>query len=296
MNVDASRAAVVGWAYTNAYYVQPFTDSPFTAICSDASWSMYTHPWTSFVVLLVDRLTFHPPDIDYTHPSLLPGVLAWDEFPPARTVQLGGYTFAVKASYPIAVDPGPCAFSNSEQNVSLDSDGLHLRTVQQADQWTCSEVVLDHSLGYGTYSWQIGNDLSSIDSNAVAAGFVYEDIGKEFDIEVSQALVPAPNGIQTVVQPYTTPGNLMRFPLPATTTSTNRIVWQPDHIQFTSWKGTTPYPPDPADVIESWTYTGADIPTAGSERMRFNVWMFGGRPPATNAPSEMIVRSFTYQP
>jgi hypothetical protein len=168
--------------------------------------------------------------------------------------------------------------------------------VQQSNQWTCSEIVLDHSLGYGTYSWQIGNDLNHIDANVVAAGFIYEAPGKEFDIEVSRALMPAPDIIQYVVQPFTKQGNLLRFVLPATSTSSHRMVWQADHIEFASWKGTNPYPPDPADVIQAWTYSGPDIPLPGTERMRFNLWLFDGNPPVTGSSSEMVILAFSYRP
>lgn len=292
------KVAAVGYAFTNAYYVQPYIAAPFTDICSDGTWSMFTHEWGSFIVLLVDKTTFGtPPSILYTHPSLLPGVLAWAEYPPTRTVNLGGYTFETKRSDPYFVDPGPCRFSDSQANVAeLTGGGVRLTTANHNDIWTCSEIVLDHSLGYGTYSWQIGNRLDLIDPNAVAAGFIYDEPGKEFDIEVSRALMPPPNLIQFVVQPYYHDGNLFRFVLPPSDTTSYRMVWQADHIDFTSWIGPEPYPPSPENVIASWTYTGLDIPAPGTERMRFNLWLYGGYPPVTSAESAMDILSFSYVP
>ena len=54
-NVNAQTAHVVLYAKTDQWYVQPFTATPFTDICSDGSWKNSTHPWTRLVALLVDN-------------------------------------------------------------------------------------------------------------------------------------------------------------------------------------------------------------------------------------------------
>lgn len=79
-NIDTSKVRVVGWALTDAYYVQPLQGDPFTSICGDGSWEFNTHPWRKIVVLLVDE-TYNVPqgrNISY-HPAGDPGVLAYAE-------------------------------------------------------------------------------------------------------------------------------------------------------------------------------------------------------------------------
>ncbi|MGB5373439.1 MAG: hypothetical protein WBN15_06620, partial [Polyangiales bacterium] len=40
---------------------------------------------------------------------------------------------------------------------AFDASGLHLTTVQRAEKWYCTEVVLQQSLGYGTYEFRLGS-------------------------------------------------------------------------------------------------------------------------------------------
>jgi hypothetical protein len=294
-----SRVRLSSWAHTDRYYPQPFLTELYTCVREDGSWSFFTHGGKRTIVLLVDDTYVGPAgppplpaSIDH-HPATDRGVLAWAELPPSRTLRFAGETWWVKESEPHTTDPGPCVFSADPASVFVDHDGLHLRTRTHGNTWTCAEVVLDRARGYGAYTFQVASALDTLDARIVFGGFLFESLAREIDVECSPALTGAPNGCQYVVQPFDRPGNRRIFPIPGGPT-THRISWQVDRIEFLSWRGVQPFPPDPQDVIDSFVYTGPDIPPAGNDRMRFNLWLSGGTSPAGGAASEVVIRSFDY--
>lgn len=292
-NVDASKTKVVLWALTNMWYVQPYITSPYTSICGDGNWTNVTHSWRRMVALLVDG-SYQPGSTRITHPGLDPGVLAWVEYPPVRPdmpVNFSGEKWGVKLSED-RFDPGPNYWSASVDNAWVDDDGMHLKITSDEGKWKCAEVHLLRSLGYGTYTIQLASRVDSLDPNTVFGIFLYENLERELDIEFSKALAN-PNNAQYVVQPYNVSGNLTRFNVPSVTYSTHQIVWQSDRIEFRSWRGLESSPTR-LDLINEWIYTGANIPPPGDERFRFNLWLFGGRSPATSRGDEVVIRSFSY--
>src|SRR5436305_806293 len=64
-----------------------------------------------------------------------------------RTISFSGYTWAVKASTG-RVGPGPNYFSDSTNNVWVDTQGrLHLKITKVGGRWNCAEVINQQSLG-----------------------------------------------------------------------------------------------------------------------------------------------------
>lgn len=300
-NLRTGSVRISAWAHTDRYYPQPLLTEPFTCVGSDGSWSYFTNPWKRVIVLLVDNTytipagpSPQPSSIDY-HPSTDPGVLAWTEIPPSRTLSFGGQTFWVKDSAPFSTGPGPCVFSPSEQNIFVDADGrLHLKILRQGGTWTCSEVVLDRPHGHGVYTFQVVSTLDTLDPREVFSGFLFESLTREIDVECSPALTGLPNGCQYVVQPFSRPGNRRIFSIPPGP-STHRIFWSAEQIWFLSWRGLKSFPPEPQDIIQSFVYTGPDIPPPGQERMRFNLWL-DGQSPSSGIGSEVLLQSFQYCP
>ncbi|MGB5524379.1 MAG: hypothetical protein WBM96_17560, partial [Polyangiales bacterium] len=176
-----------------------------------------------------------------------------------------------------------------------DASGLHLTTVQRAEKWYCTEVVLQQSLGYGTYEFRLGSRVDNLDYRAVLGAFVYESEDRQIDIEFSRILAD-PNNAQYVVQPWYQQGNLSRFTVPAEAPSSHRFVWSESSISFASWVGDGSYPPSAGDLIYQWDYQGPDIPPPGAERMRFNLWLFGGGAPDGGQGDEVVVESFSFRP
>jgi len=296
-NIDAREMHVVLWAKTDKWYVQPRIASPTTEVCSDGSWSNWSDAWSRMVALLVDN-TYVPGATRTYHPSTDAGVNAWDEWPEKsidRVVTFGGYQWRVKSAEDLRAGPGPNFFSDSDEDVWVDANGLHLTTVERAGKWYCTEVVLQQSLGYGAYEFRLGSRVDNMDHRAVFGAFVYESESREIDIEFSRILAD-PQNAQYVVQPWNRQGNLSRFTVPARAQSSHRFVWSESSISFTSWVGHEAYPPSAGDVIYQWDYQGPDIPPPGAEGMRFNLWLFDGKAPDGGQGDEVVVESFSFGP
>jgi hypothetical protein len=299
-NIDTSKIKVVFWAETNQWYVQPYDFAPFTDISSNGSWSSYTHPWNTLVATLVDPTKYSSPATLITNPALDPNVLAWVMYPTGpASVNFSGYTWGIKTTGNGQVfDPGPNSWSNSPSVVSVQADGLHLKISKINGIWNCGEVYLLSSLGYGTYTTRINSSLDNLNLNTVAAPlFIYASTSQELDYEFSGSggLIPGPYNAQIVVQPYTVPGNMVRYVQPSMSQFTTQIEWRSDHVTFTSWNGSAATPA-PGDIIYQWTYRGPNIPSPGSERVRSNLWLLNGAAPTNGVGDEMIISSFTFNP
>jgi hypothetical protein len=208
-------------------------------------------------------------------------------------VTWSGATWAIKTSRS-AVGPGPNVFDKAD--VSVDGTGaLHLRIAQDAaGKWTCAEIIGPTSYGYGTYTFTLASSVGALDPNVVLGLFTWSDKApyahREIDIEFARwGSASDPTNAQYVVQPYGTTGHLARFTQPASTTSTHRFNWQPGQITWESRDGA-------GNLIARYTYTGADVPKPGDERVRLNLWLFNGAAPTNGLPVEVVVRSFAFTP
>ena len=283
--------------------MQPFVDAPFTTLQSDGSWSSETHPWSVLVVLLVDPGSYTPQATEITNPALDAGVLAYTMYPTGPiSVNFSGYTWGIKmtgTSPTHYFDPGPNFWSNNSSVVNVASDGLHLQITNINGLWECGEVYLTKSLGYGTYTVQVASHLDQLQQNTVAAPlFIYvASSGQEVDNEYSGngGLIPQPNNAQFVVQPYSVPGNIVRYKQPSTSQFTTQIQWSASKVVFSAWSGWA-NSPTAATLIYQWTYTGSYIPPAGQERVHINLWLLNGTAPRTGVGDEMVINSFTFQP
>lgn len=293
-NIDANKIRVVLWALTNKWYVQPTIANPYTTICDDGSWHNWTHGWQTMVAVLVDS-TYTPGSTRHTHPALEDGVLAFAQYPAVRSelpIQFSGYTWGVKQSAD-RFDPGPNYWSATEDNIWVDEQGLlHLQIFKDGDKWTCPEVYLLESHGYGKYTFELASRVDNLDPNTVFGCFTYESTSRELDIEFSKILA-SPHNSQYVIQPYTHSGNIFRYDMLSIAYSTHQIEWSAGQVVFSSWRGLST---NPDSLITSWIYTGNDIPPANIERFRFNLWLFGGNTPTTGIGDEVVIRSFNYMP
>jgi len=220
----------------------------------------------------------------------------------AATIDFSGRTWTVRDQ--ANSGPGPNTFS--PQNVWTDSAGLHLQIARDASSdWTCAEVYLPASLGYGRYMFQVAADTTQLHPQAVLGLFTYADDTHEIDIESSR-WGNASNSWnqQFVTQPYDRAGgnNIHRFTQGAGLgTVTCYFEWQPDRIFWQNYQGTSLVPPavGSAATIGSYEYTsamGSDIPTPGSERVHMNLWLYGGAASAAGnlTSQEVVIGSFTF--
>ena len=208
-----------------------------------------------------------------------------------RTVSFAGYSWSVKASSDLA-GPGPNFFSDSPENVWVDEAGLHLRITYRDGQWQAAEVGLDRSLGSGTYRFTVASPVGQLDPNVVLGLFTWSDAPaynhREIDIEVAKWGDPAAaTNAQYVVQPYDRNGNLRRFTQPDVAGSVQEFSWASKSVTFRSATAA-------GATIASWKYTGRDVPRAGNERTRINLWLNGGAPPTDGAEVEVVLSNFSY--
>jgi hypothetical protein len=210
-----------------------------------------------------------------------------------------GLSWEVKTSGSEVAGPGPNYFSDSEDNVWVDSDGaLHLRIERRGGVWYCAEIWSVEALGYGEYSFLLDAGADQIDENAVLGLFTWDDHpaehNREIDIELSRWHDPNNDNSQFVVQPYDTPGNMQRFESDLNgESSTYRFDWQASRIGFGAQVGTAD-PPASGDIIEEWEYSGADIPTPGDARTHLNLWLYQGRIPSDGEPVEVVINEFRF--
>lgn len=209
------------------------------------------------------------------------------------TVVFSGSSWAVKTSTG-PVGPGPNVFSDSPQNVWVDASGqLHLRITHRDGQWQSAEVVLDHSLGYGTYRFDLASSIGGLDPNVVLGLFTWSDDPayhhREIDIEAARWGATAADNAQYVVQPSSTAGNLRRFVQPDVAPTSHAFTWTQKSVSFRSASASDA-------TIASWTYTGRSVPRAGTERTRVNLWLAGGVPPTNGAEVEVVLSAFSFTP
>ena len=178
---------------------------------------------------------------------------------------------------------------------------LHLRITQRNGQWYCAEVVSERTFGYGTYRFYLASRVDQIDQNAVLGLFTWDNEpvdynNREIDIEFSRWGSPTNDNVQFVVQPYYHSDNIYRFTIQLNGDySTHSFDWRSDRISFQSAHDHYADPPD-THIIETWNYTGQDIPPPGNENARINLWLFNGLPPSDWQEVEVIVAKFEFIP
>jgi len=207
-----------------------------------------------------------------------------------RTVSFSGSLWAVKASTGL-VGPGPNIFSDSPENVWVDASGrLHLRITYRDGRWLAAEVVLDRSLGYGTYRFDVDSPTGNLDPNVVLGLFTWSDDPaynhREIDIELARWGNPAAPNAQYVVQPYDHVGNLFNFLHTGDAPTTHQFTWASNRVSFLSTAA--------GRTIATWKYGGRDVPRAGNERTRINLWLDGGAPPTDGNEVEVVQSRFSF--
>jgi PKD repeat protein len=198
------------------------------------------------------------------------------------------------------VGPGPNTFGDTADDVWLDGSGnLHMRIEYRDGTWHSSEVIGDDVLGYGTYTFTLGSRVDLLDRNIVVGLFSWDSSAptfnyREIDIEFSRWGDPLNENSQYVVQPWDSAGNTQRWETTlAGDDSTHAFTWRPDRVDFSSHQGSPP-----GALIQSWSYTGPDVPPEGatSGNARINFWLMGGSAPFDGQEAELVINSFDFTP
>jgi hypothetical protein len=203
-----------------------------------------------------------------------------------------GRSWSVKSG-PGPLGPGPNLFSNSPQNVWVDAMGqLHLAITNRDGQWQAAEVILNESLGYGTYSFTVSSPIGDLDPQVVLGLFTWSDDPayhhREIDVEFARwGFAGGPTNAQYVVQSNALAGSLQRFAQPPSAPSLHTFTWARRDVTFSSRAAAN-------QSIAGWRYTGSGVPRPGGERTHVNLWLDHGRAPVSGAAVEVVLSNFSF--
>lgn len=222
---------------------------------------------------------------------------------PAATVNFAGYTWEVRSG---GGGPGPNSWSAA--NVAVEADGLHLRISRTGSgAWTCAEVTMTRSLGFGEYQFELTGRPDLFDRNVVLGLFNYptEAVGpdgtNEIDIEFAQwGDAGNPNRLNwTVYPPALGPAPTHKeVPLALTgDATTHRFDWTSQGVKYKSLHGYQDT--GDANLFAKWN----DRPTKPKKQIpqtpipvHMNLWLFDRHAPTDGQPVEVVIRSFTFTP
>jgi len=315
--LDANPAsnAVAALIYVPGYgwVSKPTCAQTLAALQSDASWSADITTGgsdqlatrvaaflvkTNYSQPCVDGAAFLPTNI---FGQAIASAVVTRQSPDLRWMKFSGYDWWVKSSLE-RVGPGPNYYSDSTNNVFLDSQGqLHLRITNRSNQWQCAEIVSARTFGFGHYRFELGSSVDNLNQNVVLGLFTWSHdpafTHREIDVECSRwGNTSDTNNSQFVVQPSDPSGHLVRFEVPTSVTnSTQSFVWESNRVSFRSEQGSYSVSPAPANVLSTWNYA-LEVPQTGDENVRMNLWFFTGAAPTDDQEVEIIIKSFTFVP
>jgi len=282
------------------WWVQPFRSRPFTDIDQDSTWKNSVHLGQEYAALLVDA-DYRPPATAQSLPELGGSILAVTRAggtgkfvaPAEKTIAFSGYDWLVRQTQ----NDRHGMNDYDARNVWVDGEGhLHLLLTERDGRWTSAELRLTHSLGYGTYSFDV-RDTSELDPSAAFSMYTFDPLGsdqnfRELTVDVSRWGEPGNLNGQFVVQPETVPANVFRFAIPAGLV-THSFRWEPGRAAFKAvrQKGT----PRGDSVVAERLFT-ARVPSAGAESLHLTLLYdrSAARPPSKTV--EVVVEKFAFLP
>jgi hypothetical protein len=291
---------IVLYAHSGIWWVQPFGKQPLTQILTGNAWKNSTHLGTEYAALLVEP-SYHPATRLSELPSPGNGVLAVTisagrpSAPvPEKIVHFSGYDWKVRAA---SSNRGGEANAYSIENVWTDTRGaLHLHMGERNGQWTCAEIALTRSLGYGTYRFVV-EDSAHLDPAAVVGMFTWDDVRSEgfrneLDIELSRWGNGKWDNAQYVVQPFYVPENVTRFQAPPGRV-THTLRWEPNRATFRSYSGAVAGAS--AKPFSEHVFTSG-IPAPSGETVHMNLYEYRHSRNRTHPPADVVIDSFEYLP
>ncbi len=288
------------YAKSGMWWVQPFVDKAVTAIGADSRWSNSTHLGTEYAAMLVQPGYHVAPKI-LTLPNVGDGVVListvkGEPAPPelARTVHFSGYDWSVRGT---ASERGGRVNFYSPDNAWIDANGaLHLRITKKGNEWSCAEVTLARSLGYGLYRFTLQNTFALEPAVALDL-FTWDDSGadpnhRELDVEISRWGDPRSKDAQYVVQPYYVAANVERFSAPAGLL-THSFRWEPGKVSFRTVQDSKDR--KQGRPVAKHVFTSG-VPSPGEEAVHMAFYVYGNAQDPVGDKSEVVVDKFEYLP
>lgn len=294
---------VVLFAKAGMWFVQPFASDPFTNVQADATWQSITHRGTQYAALLVEA-GYRPPHTTRDLPQVgqkvlavaaTPGISAGGQLPPSlHPLRFSGYEWEVQEG---STDRGGVLHSNRAENVWTDAEGaLHLRIVRERDGWSCGELSLGRSLGYGSYSLTL-RARPRVEAATVFSLYTWDpdEAGqnhREMSVDLSQWGEPENKNAQFTIQPYYVAANVYRY-VAADGPQTHTLHWEPGQVLFRSVEHSSSTRDHVSKTEHVFT---SGVPSPGGERVHINLCSYGlARTPQQNG-TEVVIESFEYLP
>lgn len=293
---------IVIYAHAGQWWVQPWPDNPIIPIKADTTWSTETHLGFEYAALLVEA-DYHPlPQVDVLPTQFGPVALVTIvkgvgpfQSAPVGSLKFSGYDWSVRM---IASDKGGTNNLFDASNAWTDKTGaLHMQIRKKSGRWSCAEIFLKRSLGYGTYSATV-RDTSHLEPAATFAMYTLDDSApeqnyREMDIEVHGRGDPAnKNNAQYSIRPFYYPGNLFLFATPSGT-MTYVLRWEPGHATFRTFRGNSARAG--AHLVSEHEFTSA-VPGSDKAIARLVFFVVASDRNPMQKPSEVVVEKFEYLP
>jgi hypothetical protein len=290
---------IVVFAHGEVWWAEPRLGPLSTIIQADSRWTTPTHLGTEYAAVLVEP-GYQPPFTADTLPkqggpvaavAVVPGVKPTR--PIHHTLQFSGYEWNVRASPSGRGGYNP----HDPANAGVDATGaLHLRLTGEPGKWTCGQVILTRSLGYGTYRMTV-RDISDLDPAAVLAMYTLSDAGaaapdrnpREWDVEISRWGDPSAKNARYVVQPAYQNTEWFEAPRGALT---HQVQWESGRLRMTTVRGAGT---GARAVASEHTFTSG-IPVPGDEKFRIDFYDFQRGPQLVRHGSEIVIERFEYLP
>jgi len=217
------------------------------------------------------------------------------QFAPTGSLKFSGYDWGVRM---IASNKGGLNNLYDPQNAWTDASGaLHLQIKKKSGMWSCAEIFLNRSLGYGTYAVTV-RDTSHLEPAANFSMFTFDELRseeqfREMDVEVGGRGDGAnKNNARYVIQPLYIPGNLFAFAAPSGTL-THVLHWEPGHATFRTFRGRSAG--RGAQLVSEHEFTSG-IPAPGKAILRLIFYVVASDKYPMQKPSEVVIEKFEYLP
>jgi hypothetical protein len=296
------KQQIVIYAHSGQWWVQPWPDHPFIPIKADSTWSTDTHLGFEYAALLVEPDYQPLPTMDVAPTqggsvalvTIVKGA-GTPQLAPTGSLQFSGYAWAVRM---IDSDKGGTNNLYDPENAWTDARGaLHMQIKKKSGRWSCAEIFLNRSLGYGTYSVTL-RDTSHLEPAAAFSMFTFDESAgdehfREMDVEVHGSGDAAnKNNAQYAIQPFYSPGNLFLFATPSGTL-TLVLRWEPGHATFKTFRGRSSGAG--AQLVSEHEFTFA-VPGPGQAKLRLIFFVGASDNNPMQKPSEVVVEKFEYLP
>jgi hypothetical protein len=162
--------------------------------------------------------------------------------------------------------------------------------------WTCAEVSLTRSLGYGSYIFVV-QDVGHFGPSSALGLYTVDDfrtdnIRSELNVELSRWGIADGKNAQYVVQPFYVPENVSRFMAP-NGVLTHVFRWEAGRAAFKTVRGASPGPGTP--TVSEHVFTSG-VPTAGKETAHLGLYSYRRAKSAPQQPVEVVIERFEFLP